>query len=168
MPEIVNVYKQNVVALKFIGKKYNDDDRVNGNFGTKWGEWHENGWFDTVRKQFRGNLAETFEDGGSSIGLMRGGHDSPFEYWIGVFMPEETAIPDGFMSIDFPAGSLGVCWIYGGEDEVFMLEGKCGERLEKEGFDVNTEWCFERYACPRYTTPDEKGNIILDICFYLK
>ena len=83
-------------------------------------------------------------------------------------MPEGTAVPDGFACIDFPAGELGVCWVYGKEEEVFMLEGKCGERLEKEGFDVITEWCFERYACPRFTTPDEKGNIILDICFFVK
>ena len=24
------------------------------------------------------------------------------------------------------------------------------------------DWCFERYNCPRYTTPDENGNVILD------
>ena len=41
------------------------------------------------------------------------------------------------------------------------------ERLAKEGFEIKGEWCFERYCCPRFTTPDEKGNIILDICFYL-
>ena len=168
MAEIIKVYKQNVKAMKFIGKKYGDDDRVNGDFGARWGEWHEHGWFDTIEEQFDGNLTEIIEDGGSHIGLMRGGHGSPFEYWIGLFMPEETAVPEGFASIDFPAGSLGVCWIYGKEEEVFMLEGQCGERLENEGFDVDTEWCFERYCCPRFTTPDEKGNIIIDICFYVK
>lgn len=24
------------------------------------------------------------------------------------------------------------------------------------------EWCFERYNCPGFTTPDEQGNVILD------
>lgn len=24
------------------------------------------------------------------------------------------------------------------------------------------DWCFKRYNCPRFTTPDEKGNAILD------
>ena len=23
-------------------------------------------------------------------------------------------------------------------------------------------WCFERYQCPRFTAPDENGNVILD------
>jgi hypothetical protein len=28
-------------------------------------------------------------------------------------------------------------------------------------------WFFERYNSPRFTVPDEKGNVILDICAYL-
>ena len=24
------------------------------------------------------------------------------------------------------------------------------------------DWCFERYNCPRFTSPDNNGNIILD------
>lgn len=166
MAEIIKVYKQNVEKLRFIGKKYGNKDRVNGNFGAKWDEWFKNSWFDVIEKQFNGNLSDTLEDGGSYIGLMNEENDT-FIYWIGIFMPEGTAVPDGFSYIDFPKGELGVCWIYGKEEDVFMHEGECGEKLEKEGYDVNTNWCFERYACPRYTTPDEKGNIILDICFYL-
>ena len=29
-------------------------------------------------------------------------------------------------------------------------------------------WSFENCTCPRYTTPDEKGNIILDYCYFVK
>jgi len=29
-------------------------------------------------------------------------------------------------------------------------------------------WCIERYCCPRYTTPDEKGKIIMDCCYFVK
>ncbi len=29
-------------------------------------------------------------------------------------------------------------------------------------------WFFERYQCPRFTTPDEKGNVILDMCYFVK
>jgi len=168
MAEIIKAYRQKTGAMRFIGKKYADEDRVNGNFGSKWGEWHSNGWFETIERQIDGNIKEIYEDGDAYIGLMRGGHGEPFEYWIGIFMPDGTSVPDGFDCIDFPAGELGVCWIYGKEHEVFMLEGKCGERLEAEGFGVLTEWCFERYTCPRFTTPDEKGNIILDVCFFVK
>lgn len=24
------------------------------------------------------------------------------------------------------------------------------------------DWCFERYSCPRFTTPDAEGSVILD------
>jgi hypothetical protein len=88
-------------------------------------------------------------------------------------MPENTPVPDGYMFHDFPNGSLGVCWVYGKEGEVFIQEENCIKKMEQEGYkflpDENGfQWLCERYACPRYTTPDEKGNIILDICFYVK
>ncbi|MDD4495741.1 MAG: hypothetical protein PHV32_15625 [Eubacteriales bacterium] len=168
MSEIIKVYKQSLGAMRFIGKKYGDGDRINGNFGAKWSEWHSNGWFGIIEKQINSSLKDVYEDGDAYIGLMRRGHDTPFEYWIGIFMPEGTPVPNGFASIDFPARNLGVCWIYGNENEVYMLEGECGDRLGKEGFDVDTEWCFERYTCPRFTTSDDKGKIILDLCFFLK
>ena len=167
MADIIKTYEQNVGAMRFVGKKYGDGDRVNGTFGAKWGECFDNGWFGEIEKQISGKLKEIYEDGDAYIGLMRGGHGEPFEYWIGCFMPENTVVPEGFEYVDFPESSLGVCWVYGKEDEVYCLEGQCGERLERDGFEINYGWCFERYACPRFTTPDEKGNVILDICFYI-
>jgi len=29
-------------------------------------------------------------------------------------------------------------------------------------------WCFERYQCPRFTSPDENGNVILDYGISIK
>ncbi|MEE1356150.1 MAG: hypothetical protein UHG68_01150 [Clostridia bacterium] len=29
-------------------------------------------------------------------------------------------------------------------------------------------WSFENCTCPRYTTPDEQGNIIMDYCYFVK
>ena len=168
MAEIINTYKQKIGAMRFIGKKYGDEDRVNGSFGSQWGEWFENARFEAIEKQYSGKLADIYEDGDAYIGLMRDDEKGTFEYWIGIFMPEGTAAPAGFEYIDFPAGNLGVCWVYGKEEEVYMHEGQCGEKLEKDGYTICSSWCFERYACPRFTTPDDKGNIILDICFYVK
>jgi len=157
--------------MRFIGKKYGDSDRVNGMFGAKWGDWFEKGWFDAIEKQIAGSLKAVYEDGDAYIGLMRD-INGEFEYWIGCFMPENTAVPEGFAYIDFPESNLGVCWVYGKEEEVYCHEGECGERLTKDGFEILSDeahdWCFERYACPRFTTPDEKGNIVLDICFFVK
>lgn len=167
MALIVNTYRQSVGAMKFIGKKYTNSDRIDGHFGAKWDEWHTNGWFGLIEAQTNGTLTDTYEDGHAAIGLMRE-ENGDFEYWIGIFTPEETPVPDGFAYVDFPKSELGVCWIYGKEEDVFMLEGKCAERLKKEGFEIMTDWCFERYVSPRFTEPDAKGNIIIDICFYVK
>ena len=167
MAEIIKVYRQNIGALRFIGKKYNDSDRMNGTFSLKWREWFENNWFEVIEKQIDKSIKGIYEDGDAYIGLMRD-KNGEFEYWIGIFMPNNTGVPDGFSSVDFSEGELGVCWVYGKEDAVYCWEEKCRERLITEGFAISGEWCFERYVCPRFTTPDEKGNIILDICFCVK
>jgi len=167
MIKITKVYKQSMPATRFIGKKYGDEDRVDGGFGVKWGEWFENDWFDVIKKQVDGNLADWFEDGEATIGLMTA-VDGKFQYWIGYFTPVGTPVPEGFQSVDFPKANLGVCWIYGKEHELFMHEEASMKKLQEEGFNPLDTWCFERYACPRFTTPDEKGNVTLDICFFVE
>jgi len=167
MPEITNVYRQSMDASKFIGKRYTDEDRVDGTFGAMWGEWFGNGWFDQLEQLAQGKMKNICEDGDASIGLMRE-VDGAFEYWIGYFLPTDITAPEGFESIDFPKSELGVCWVYGKEDEVYMQEGRCGLELENKGYKIQDDWCFERYGCPRFTTPDDNGNIILDICFFVE
>jgi len=169
MVEITKVYKQNIPATRFIGKKYSDADRVNGGFGAKWGEWFQNGWFDEIEKQVDGSSGDLFEDGGATIGLM-GKENGEFRYWIGYFTPADTVAPSGFESIDFPACNIGIAWLYGKEEEIFGKEPMCAERLEKEGYEIidfEGYNCFERYAC-RFASADEKGNLILDLGFFVK
>jgi hypothetical protein len=50
MAQIIKAYSQEVPAFRFIGRKYTNKDRVNGNYSAKWGEWFQNGWFDQVDK----------------------------------------------------------------------------------------------------------------------
>lgn len=173
MSEIIKVYRQEIPALRFIGKKYGDEDRVNGGFGKLWGDWFQNGWFAVIEQQSDKRLRTVYADGDAYIGLMRWKDGEPFAYWIGIFMPESTPVPEEFAYKDFPAAALGVCWVYGQEGQVYMQEKECARRLGQEGYVVTADgegahWFFERYGCPRFTTPDEKGNIILDICHYVK
>ena len=104
MPEIVKIYRQPVPGLRFIGKRYGNEDRIYGNFGAKWGEWHENGWFDVLASLYEGDISTIVEDGDAYIGLSRREEGKSFEYWIGLFMPEGTACPEGFAHIDFAPG----------------------------------------------------------------
>jgi predicted transcriptional regulator YdeE len=158
-------------ASRFIGKKYGDEDRVNGYFSAKWGEWHQNDWFSDIEKA-SGYNTDFFEDAGAYIGMMRCKNGEPFEYWIGIFAPEGTTVPEGFQSIDLPARTLGVCCICGAEPDIYGKDDLVMEAFRNNGIAPVTDpdgayWFFERYACPRFTTPDENGYVILDHCYYV-
>ena len=170
--QIIKVYGQEVPALRFIGKKYGDKDRVDGMFGKYWDDFHKNGWLDVIKKQTAIDMKTLYEDGDACIGLMRCKEGEPFEYWIGYFMPEGTGVPEGFESRDFPKAKLGVCWVCGEGGQVFMQEAKCAEKLGTEGYKISAGtdgafWFFERYGNSRFCG-DEKGNCILDICHYVE
>lgn len=170
MAVIIKTYRQQVPAMRFIGKKYFDGDRVNGSFAVKWCEWFDKGWFAQIQGSF--DAKALYEDGDATIGLMRWKEGEPFEYWIGAFCPIGTIVPEGFLSVDFPPATLGVAWVYGKEQEVFGQEYECAEALKKQGVEIISDeqgayWFFERYVCPRFTTPDADGNVILDICQYI-
>jgi len=173
-PKVVKTYRQSVPATRFIGKQYGDEDRVDGGFGKQWGEWHANGWFDQLENACP---KADFEDAGAYIGLMRvmenEDHEmlEPFQYWIGMFFPEGTDVPEGFSFVDFPASDLGVAWLCGKESYIYKQEHLAWERCDKQGIKMIPDeegawWFFERYACPRFTAPDKKGKVILDICFF--
>lgn len=169
MAEIKRVYRQELPELKLVGRCYGDADRVDGTFAQKWGEWFQENLFEPLKLPDRGE--EPFEDCGAPIGLCRCREGEPFQYWIGMFVPPDAPVPEGYDSVSLDAGEIAVCWVYGREPEIYTH--CCLSRLEEEGLawtaDKNgVKWCFERYSCPRFTSPDDGGNVILDMCFYVK
>lgn len=170
MAEFVKVYRQEAPAQRFIGKRYGDADRVSGGFGAKWGEFFSNGWMAALEALVP---KDAFEDADAYVGLMRVKEGEPFEYWIGMYAPAGTEVPEGFDHVDFAPAALGVVWLQGPEDTLYMQEEKCAGLLEREGYRVVDDgkgawWFFERYGCPRFTTPNDKGEVILDICHYVQ
>lgn len=167
MVEIIKVYKQSFPSLRLIGKKYLNSDRdTYGSFSNKWNEWFEKGYFRPLEE-----LGSLPENEGASVGCMRCSDE--FEYWIGMFFPENTEVPNGYEYVDIPAGDIAACWIYGRGDsgELYgdIPHNMCVSRVTEAGWNIDEDsWFFERYNCPRFTTPDEKGKIILDYCMYLK
>lgn len=165
--EIVNVYKQDVPATRFAGKKYGDEDRVNGGFGTQWGQWIQNKWFEPLEP-----LAADFADADANIGLMRWKEGEPFEYYIGMFLKEGADVPQGYEIVDFGESSYAVAWLKGKEDELYGHESEAARACSQEGYDAAPDengayWFFERYSCPRFTTPDENREVILDIGHFM-
>ncbi|WP_455950638.1 hypothetical protein [Eubacterium sp.] len=155
--------------MKFVGKKYVGDDVY-----SHWGEWFANGWFDKVEAAMGGvdNILNIWKDGGGYVGLEFRKEGELLEYWIGMFATTDTVVPEGFECVQFEAGNIGVCWNYGGEDEVhdvgnnwkYILKDGMEFKLDERGYVAQ----FENGLCPRFTTPDENGNVILDYCFYVK
>ncbi len=167
MAEIIKTFKEEIPAMRFIGKKY-------PNFGPMWGEWFANGWFDLLEETMGGvdRITAIWENGGGYVGLERRADGQPFEYWIGMFTPAGTNVPEGFACIDFSEVKLGTCWIYGKEREVHDTS-RCKNAITAIGLALWTDdndgvWSFENCTCPRYTTPDEHGNIIMDYCYFVK
>ncbi len=165
MSEIIKTFRENVPAMRFIGKKYPD-------FGGWWGEWFSNGWFDLIESTMGGTdaILKIWENGGGYIGLEKRHNGEMKEYWLGMFTPADTPVPEGFECIDFPSMGLGTCWIYGKENEVHDTSGS-RPALEKDGVKLWQDgegcvWSFENCLCPRYTTPDEQGNVIMDYCYF--
>ncbi|MDE6921688.1 MAG: hypothetical protein K2P89_17575, partial [Lachnospiraceae bacterium] len=63
MAEIMKVFKEEVPAMRFIGKKYHDY--------SGWGEWFANGWFETIENSMGGTdrILGIWENGGAYVGL---------------------------------------------------------------------------------------------------
>ena len=132
MFELIKCYAEEAPAVRFIGKKYHNEDRgTDGGFGDKWEESMHDGSHELLEKAAPG-ADKLFVDGLSHIGLMRWATDEPFEYWIGIFAPPETEVPAGFESVDFAPATLGVVWIRAEENDLYAHEGDCARLCEKK------------------------------------
>lgn len=152
--KILEVKRESWPAVRFIGKKYSD--------GSHWGEWWQNGWFSLLEGV--SGLLPVNEEG--NFGIMRI-VDGMLEYWIGMFFDRNAEAPEGFEYVDIEPLDYAVFYLYGNEHngELYGLDSHnlCLEELNKKGWKRWEDfWCFERYNCPRFTTPDENGNVILD------
>lgn len=167
--EIIKVYSQILPASRFIGVKYGREDSDNGSYSAKWGEAFETGLFDKIEAARGENRLPLYEDDDAYIGLMSW-DGAEYAYWIGEFAAPGTLPPEGMGYVDFPECKLGVGWAYGVENELYAGEDAVIEKIKLSGLNPKTDengasWYFERYQCPRFTSPDDKGNVILDIGF---
>ena len=151
--KILEVKRESFPATRLIGKKYEH--------GPNWGEWWQNDWFSTLEQKERLPV-----NGDAYIGAVHIVDGMP-EYWIGMFFPVDTEAPEEFDFVDMDALEYAVCYLYDkeGSGDFYSMEthNMCLEELKSRGLKrKEDDWCFERYNCPRFTTPDEKGNVILD------
>ena len=171
-PEIVNVYKEHVPALRFIGKCYTRASyRQDNGFGHKWNDWFENDWFTPLEA-----LDKIPEIENSYLGFKKDTFfQSGFEYWIGMFLSADTDVPEGYDFFDLDESDIGICWIKVKEEELQMydLYNQCLTRLTASGMenlkkdDNGRAFHFERYNFSRFTERDEQGYVIMDYGIFL-
>ncbi len=151
--KILEVREESCPAARLIGKRYGE--------GVNWGEWWENDWFSILER----NQSIAF-NGDAYLGAVRIVDGMP-ERWIGMLFPMDTEVPNGFEYVDIEPLDFAVCYLYGrdGSSQFYTMDthNMCLKELEKHHLKrKEDDWCFERYNCPRFTTPDESGNVILD------
>lgn len=159
--------------MRFIGKNYGDSNGTD--WKANWGDAFECDVFGKVERASGGEAQShlLYKDNDAYLGLCyRSGKTGGYDAWVGMFAPAGTEADAKLGYIDFPRQNLGVCWIYGKEDEVHGLIPLCAEKLTAAGMTIksNEYGCighFERDQCPRFTSPDEKGNVILDYCYFV-
>jgi hypothetical protein len=177
--KVTKVFKEHYPALRFIGKRYTNDDRGEcGGFGPQWNEWVSEDKFSSMCGFID---VPAFKEG--TIGLMTMNEDmSEFTYWIGMFFPVDTYVPSGYDYIDLPESDIGIGWVCGSMEngEIFGAEpsGAVCEEIEKQGLgefrndiagrDSGIYCIFELYNCPRFTEKDSDGNVTLDYGNYIK
>lgn len=157
--QILKVEQESCSTARFIGKRYIDN--------VNWEEWWSNNWFDVLQAM----PGLPINDNGY-IGAVHIVDGTP-EYWIGMFFPVDTDAPSGFEYIDIEPLNYAVFYLYGRENssEFYTMEthAMCLEELNAHNLiRKEDDWCFERYNCPRFTTPDANGNVILDYAVSIK
>ncbi len=102
------------------------------------------------------------------VGFMTGfaGDSSKFTYIVGMMMKPGCPVPEGgFVSYPVAPSSVAVGWIQGSStQDVCLTAHDCTVKaLSEKGRTADSfTWCMELYNCPRFTTPDDQGQIILD------
>ena len=151
--KLLDVTVESCPAARLIGKRYEGIPN--------WGEWWENDWFSVLEP----TPALPF-NGDAYLGAVRVVDGRP-ERWIGMLFPAGTDVPEGFASVEIPPLSYAVCYMQGpeGSGDFFALDthSMCLQALTARSLQRKEDhWCLERYNCPRWTTPDASGNVILD------
>jgi len=126
-----------------------------------WGQCFEENLFGILEQQ------PDFIYDDAYVGWMSdwGTGDGQFSYIVGMLMNEGVTVPDGCVIREIPATKAAVGWIQGKDDQsLYSSEHELTDAaLKQAGHSGDgAKWCMELYNCPRFTTPDENGEVILD------
>ena len=177
---IITTYKQELPAMRFIGKVITlpsgksepMSDSVFDDIHAHLEKWLMNSMFDAIEKNTNRNLKTLYKGSGAYICLMRINSDGFPECYLGMFMPKGTKVPGGYLKIDFPASSWGLCSVYGKKKNILHYDAECRTKLSEEGifqtYETETQWFFQRFDWHRFFEEDRYGKRLIEYCYLLK
>jgi len=130
-----------------------------------WGQCFGDGTFETL------DALESYHLEKDYVGWMGEWDEEGFVYICGMLMRPDVPVPEGFDFRELPAAKAAVGWIQGQEWEVVTAAHELTVgALAEQGYEPNwaAGWSMELYNCPRYTNPDENGELILDYYIPIK
>lgn len=165
MGKLIKLEVISLPKLCLVGKelKINMEEHMKGNNRIPgfWDKCFGDGTFSTLEQQ------PDFIYNDAYVGFMMDWDkgDGYFSYVCGILMKEGVTIPDGFIMRGIEPTDAAVGWIQGKDtaDVCSDAHAKTEKALREAGYKCDDmKWCMELYNCPRFTTPDENGEIILD------
>ncbi len=158
--EVVELPKIYVIGKEL---RYSMDAHMKGDnrIGALWNQCFAEELFTTLEKQ----ADFIFDPAYVGVMLDWGKGDGDFSYVCGMLFKEGASVPEGCVIKEIDATKAAVSWIQG--KDINDICSQAHEMTQKKMREQNlpcdqTTWCMEFYNCPRYTTPDENGEIILD------
>ncbi len=165
MGKLIKFEMSELPDVLLIGKeiRHSMEEQMKGNnpLPAFWDRCFGDGTFHVLEKQ------SDFIHDSAYVGVMidwdKG--DGNFSYVVGMLMKTGADVPQGFKSRKINATKVAIGWIQGKDtpDVCSKAHEYTEQALKAEGYECNKmKWCMELYNCPRFTTPDENGEIILD------
>ncbi len=171
MAELIKFEVKELPKLCVIGKelRYNMEELMKGNnpIGPFWTKCFADNIFAELEKQ------EQFIFDKAYVGFMSewDNSDGNSSYICGIMFKEGAVVPDGFVMKEIQPTKAAVSWIRG-KDTADVCIG--AHEMTEKAISENGQssegltWCMELYNCPRFTNPDENGEIILDYYIPIK
>lgn len=165
MANLIKFEVMDLPKIYLVGKesKCNIEEHIKGNdrISTFWDKCLTDGTFSTLEKQ-REYIYEPAYVGASLDWDMGYGN---FSYICGMLFTEGVTVPEGYVIREIGGEKIGVCWIKGKDaaDVCPNAHTLSVQAIKNSGLCPNQmKWSMQLFTNPRFTTPDEKEEIILD------
>ncbi len=165
MSELIKFEVKRLPNIKLVGKelRYNMEAHMKGDnrIPAFWDKCFTDGTFSLLEKQ------TSFIYDSAYVGVMLDwdNGDGDFSYIVGMLMKDGVSVPDGYYYKDIEETDVAIGWIKGKNtaDVCSSAHSLTEQAIKENGYKCDKmKWCMELYNCPRFTTPDENGDIILD------